>query len=354
MRRVVSLKTAVVALLFSGLFSGVAYGGDAAYKVYGKETSLKQVQKDHQAELFEIESKKYQIIKGLAEQAFLDAYWAKKAKASGKSTSAARNEYMAKYVKVSEKEAKETWEKFKDHPQLSKLSKDEQMKQVKEYLKDKSSRDLIQSILDTAYNKKDLVIAYPKPQEPIYEVKVTKDDPLHYGPKSSDTKPMGCKLGDCPITVVEYSEFQCPFCSRVLPDVKRLLADYKGKVVWAVRDFPLGFHDRARPAALAAKCAANQGKYWGMYELLFKNQRELTDANFEKFAGKLKLNKAKFKKCLKGDPKALALIEKNYRSGAALGVTGTPAFFINGRRISGAQPYGKFKEIFDEEIAKKK
>ena len=161
---------------------------------------------------------------------------------------------------------------------------------------------------------------------------------------------MGCAGEACPITVVEFSEFQCPFCERVLPAVRQLLNDYKGKVRWIVRDFPLGFHKRARPAAVAARCAKQQGKYWEMYEELFKNQRSLEDEDLKKYAKNVGLNLDKFLKCFGNPEDQLKVIEKNFRSGEELGVTGTPAFFINGRRIAGALPYDEFKRIFEEEL----
>mgnify|MGYP003683691671 FL=1 len=176
-------------------------------------------------------------------------------------------------------------------------------------------------------------------------------DPVKYGPKPTDIKPAGCK-DDCKITVIEYSEFQCPFCEKILPTVRQLMSEYKGKVRWIVRDFPLGFHKRARPAAAAAHCAKDQDKYWQMYEELFKNQRKLEDSDLTKYAKNIGLNMKKYDKCISSGVK-MSDIEENYRSGEQLGVTGTPAFFVNGRRLSGALPYGEFKKIFKEELAKK-
>ena len=132
--------------------------------------------------------------------------------------------------------------------------------------------------------------------------------------------------------------------------VRQLLNDYKGKVRWVVRDFPLGFHKRARPAAVAARCAKDQGKYWEMYEELFKNQRSLEDEDLKKYAKNIGLQLDKFQKCFENPTEQLKIIEKNFKSGEELGVTGTPAFFINGRRIAGALPYEEFKRIFDEEL----
>ena len=153
---------------------------------------------------------------------------------------------------------------------------------------------------------------------------------------------------------MEYSEFQCPFCSKVVPDTKRILAEYKGKIRWIVRDFPLSFHDRAKPAAIAAKCAAEQGKYWNMYSQLFDNQRNLGDSDLKSYADKIGLDKGKYDQCVANPGPMEAKIEKNMQTGMALGVSGTPAFFINGRRLSGAMPYSEFKRIIDDELSGKK
>ena len=152
--------------------------------------------------------------------------------------------------------------------------------------------------------------------------------------------------------MVEYSEFQCPFCSRVIPDTKRLLQKYEGKIAYSVRDYPLSFHNRAKPAAIAAKCASNQGKYWEMYHKLFENQRALSDDDFKSYAASIGLKVDQFNKCVKNPGEAAKTIEENFQSGAALGVTGTPAFFINGRRLTGARSYAEFESIIEEELKK--
>jgi protein-disulfide isomerase len=120
-----------------------------------------------------------------------------------------------------------------------------------------------------------------------------------------------------------------------------------------VRDFPLSFHDRARPAAVAAKCAADQGKYWNMYTTLFDNQRNLSDNDLKTYADKIGLDKGKFDQCVANPALVTARIDKNFQSGVALGVSGTPAFFINGHRLSGAMPYSEFKRVIEDELSGK-
>ena len=344
-------------LVCAGLFSTSLVAQDKqspAYKIAGKTVSMDEVYKSDVASFYDLEKKKFELIERIAKEKYLEHFWANQAKESGKSIAEAQKAYEDKNVKVSDKEVKETLEKFKDHPSLQKLDKAEQERQVRDYLSERSKRELFDSIVDSGMKKGELVISYPEPEEPVYSVPVRSDDVVRYGPDATDTKPAGCKGDDCPITVVEYSEFQCPFCTRVLPDVKRLLGEYKGKIRWIVRDFPLSFHDRARPAAIAAKCAAAQGKYWQMYSILFENQRNLGDNELKSYADKIGLDKGKFDTCFSKPASVEALIDQNFQSGVQLGVSGTPAFFINGRRLSGAMPYGEFKKIIDDELKGRK
>jgi protein-disulfide isomerase len=155
-----------------------------------------------------------------------------------------------------------------------------------------------------------------------------------------------------PITIVEFSDFQCPFCSRVEPTVDRVMEDYKGKVRLFFRDFPLPFHEKAPKAHEAALCANDQGKYWEMHKKLFANQQALDVEQLKGYAKDLQLDGAKFDKCLDSGSKA-ATVEAHKKAGEEAGVTGTPAFFINGRMISGAQPYEQFKELIDAELAQR-
>lgn len=348
MRRNLVLCAAAVLLAQSGLAQ------DQAFKINNKSTSVKDLYKEHQSSFFKIEEEKYQLIEQLAYDAYLTQYWQNLAKKTGKSVDASKKEYLSKNATVSEQEIKATMDQFKEHPELKKLSKEEQTSRIKEYLADRKERAAIEAIISAAVKNKELQVLYPKPKEPVYTLTVEPSDNVRYGTNDDDITPKGCS-NDCPITVVEYSEFQCPFCERVIPASKRLLKEYEGKVRWVVRDFPLSFHNRARPAAIAAHCAAKQGKFWHYYASLFANQTSLGDADFEKYAGKIKgLDAAKWKECVKAPGDIASTIDKNIKTGSEYGVSGTPAFFINGRKLSGALPYDEFKRVFEEELSSKK
>ncbi len=162
------------------------------------------------------------------------------------------------------------------------------------------------------------------------------------GPSKGDPK--------APITIVEFSDFECPFCSRAEEAVKQVLEAYKGKVRVVYRDFPLPFHAKAQKASEAALCAGDQNKYWEMHEKLFANQQKLDLPDLKAHAKEVGVDMGKFDQCLASGAKA-GVVEASKKAGEAVGVTGTPAFFINGRPLTGAVPFDQFKEIIDRELA---
>ena len=154
------------------------------------------------------------------------------------------------------------------------------------------------------------------------------------------------------VTIVEFSEFQCPFCKRVLPTTEKISKEYGDKVRIVWRNNPLPFHKDADPAAQVAMEAFKQGgdkKFWEVHDLLFENQKALSRENLESYAEKAGLDMAGVKKAL--DEKThQADIKADQAVAAKFGARGTPNFFINGRNLRGAQPYEKFKAVIDDEI----
>lgn len=152
------------------------------------------------------------------------------------------------------------------------------------------------------------------------------------------------------ITVIEFSDFECPFCKRSQDVNKKLREKYKGQIRWVFRDFPLDFHENAMYAHMAANCAIPQGKYWEFFELLFENSGNLTRSNVDYLATKAGLDKEKYQDCLKNESALRQEIENDIREGQSFGVTGTPAFFINGIYVSGALPFEYFDDIIQKEL----
>ncbi len=187
-----------------------------------------------------------------------------------------------------------------------------------------------------------------KGQEPpvdttVWKVPVDSDDPVKGGK-------------DALVTIVEFSEFQCPFCKRVEPTIKQILDTYKDdvRIVW--KDNPLGFHPRATPAANFARAAykakGNEG-FWKAHDALFESQPKLEDADFEKIAGEIGVPWGVAKQAIESD-KYGDKFEQSQDLALDLQARGTPHFFINGIRLAGAQPFEKFKEVIDEQLAKAK
>ena len=159
--------------------------------------------------------------------------------------------------------------------------------------------------------------------------------------------PLGNK--SAPVTIVMFSDYECPFCKRAEPTVDAVMAKYKDKVQLYYRDYPLPFHQNAKPASEAAHCANAQGKFWEYHKKVMASE-DLSKAALQKIASDVGLDRKKFDECLdKGTFKQA--VEVEMVEGENLGIDGTPAFFINGRRLSGAQPVEKFSEIIDEELA---
>ncbi len=155
---------------------------------------------------------------------------------------------------------------------------------------------------------------------------------------------------DAPITIVEFSEYQCPFCGRVTPTLKALEQKYAGKVRIVFKDFPLQNHAQAPKAAEAAHCAGDQGKYWELHDQMFSNQQQLQIADLRKYAGAVGLDQTRFDRCLESGTHA-ANVQADVDLGSQIGVQSTPTLYINGRVVTGAQPASVFEAIIDEELA---
>ena len=156
---------------------------------------------------------------------------------------------------------------------------------------------------------------------------------------------------DAPITIVEFSDFQCPYCYQAYWTIKNVLKKYGAKVKFSYRDMPLaGAEADPNGTAAAARCAGEQGKYWEYHDLLFENQDDIGPRVFREFAGDLDLNATQFASCLES-AKFRAAIQEDFQEGLRLGITGTPFFFINGIPINGARPQPDFEQTIESELA---
>lgn len=158
--------------------------------------------------------------------------------------------------------------------------------------------------------------------------------------------------GDAPITIIEFADFQCPYCQRhVLQTYPQLLEDYGDQIRIIYKDFPLtGIHPQSLPAALAAQCAQEQGKFWEYHDLLFSGRIELGEDAYLAYADELGLDITSFTSCYQGARYSDA-VRADYDLGVEYGVNATPTFFINGIRLIGAQPFSVFANLIDSELS---
>ncbi len=198
---------------------------------------------------------------------------------------------------------------------------------------------------ETSIEEIEAKVAPPKPSgipgrpDPAATYKVEVGDAQAIGPDTAL------------VTIVTWSDFQCPFCKRVAPTVDQLRKDYGADLRVVFKHNPLSFHTSARPAAIAAEAAGKQGKFWEMHDKLFENNRDLSEKNFISWAKELGLDVKQFKRDL-DDPTIARRVDNQQAEGNRLGARGTPAFFVNGRFLSGAQPIASFKKLIDQERGK--
>jgi protein-disulfide isomerase len=155
-----------------------------------------------------------------------------------------------------------------------------------------------------------------------------------------------------PVTIIEFSDFECPFCTRVVPSIDEAVKTYGDQIRVVFRQFPLNIHPRAQKAAEASLCAHEQGKFWQMHDAMFADQKKLEVADLKAKASALGVDQAKFDQCLDGS-KFAAQVATDLADGQKVGVTGTPAIFINGRSINGAVPFADLAKVIDDELSRK-
>jgi len=157
---------------------------------------------------------------------------------------------------------------------------------------------------------------------------------------------------DAPVVIQEWSDFQCPFCSRfaleTLPSIMQTYVD-TGKVRFEYHHFPLSFHPQALKAAVASECAGEQSKFWEMHDKIFAGQATLADGSYATWAKELALDETKFSSCMSSG-KFNSAIQQDMATGQAAGISGTPGFLINGKFVSGAQPFSVFEQVIDAEL----
>jgi protein-disulfide isomerase len=176
------------------------------------------------------------------------------------------------------------------------------------------------------------------PASKLYQSLIRETDPVRGGQQAE-------------VTIMEFGDFECPHCAEIYPNLLKILVEYKGKVKLIWKDFPIPSHPQARLAALAARCAAEQGKFWEYHDYLFENQESLSRELYNQIALELNLNLAEFNKCLEGQDK-IELVGQGLTDGQKLGVDATPYLFVGNQVFNYALSYEELKGVVDEELGK--
>ena len=309
-----------------------AGSGTVAAKVGDTTISIQDVDAKAAANLMKVRQQEYEARQSVLDDMINDQLFEREAKAKGVSKDELiKTEIASKVADPTQPEIDAYYEQNKGR--MGGQTKEQIGPQISAMLKSQKMAGIQQDYLKTLRAKYGVKVLLEPPR-----VQVTADDdPSRGGP------------ADAPVTIVEFSDFQCPFCSRAETVVDEVMKKYGNKVHLVYRDYPLSFHPFAEKAAIASECAKDQGKYWEMHNAMFGNQSKLAVADLVETAGGLGMDKDKFKACVDGD-KFKSEVQHDFQDGQKYGVTGTPTFFINGIMIVGARGVESFSEIIDREL----
>lgn len=243
-----------------------------------------------------------------------------------------KREVEAKIPEPTQAQIAELYEQVKTQRNVQGKSLEEIRPQIVEYLKGNAGRETYEKLIGRLRTESNVVVNLEPPR-----VKVAEGGNPALGSSNA------------PVTIIAFTDYECPFCSRAEDTMVKILETYKDKVRVVVRDFPLDFHQNAQKAHEAAGCALEQGKFAAMHEKLFKNQRALQVPQLKQYAEQIGLDAAKFAECLDSGKRA-SEVSQDLADGSAVGVTGTPAFFVNGQLLSGALPFEDFAKVIDAEL----
>jgi protein-disulfide isomerase len=300
--------------------------------VDGKPISTAELDDMIGGRLFSVRQQEYQIRKQVLEEAISKRLLEQEAAARKISVQElTRVEVEGKATPVTEEEKKEFYDKNK--ARFGQKAEQEALQQIEAALRQQKQQERRAAFMKELRDKAGVKVMLEPPR-----VAVTAGDNPAKGPENA------------PVTLIEFSDFQCPYCARVNPTLKKLQEAYPDKLRIVFRDHPLlSLHKNAQIAAEAAACAHEQGKFWEMHDRLFANQAKLEPADLKQHAADLGLETEAFNKCFDAG-KYKAEVQRDTEEASRLGVSGTPAFFINGRLLVGAQPYESFVQVIDEEL----
>ncbi len=311
-------------------------------EIAGRKITLKELDDKWQevdpAEQSRVTQLVYQNRRNVLDQMVGDVLIEQAAKAAGQSAEQYLNLEVAKRVtQPTDADVRKFFEANKDRTQGRTM---EQLRDpIREFLQGQRQLQARAQLVDDLKKKSGTPIRVLL-DAPRRELTVAAHDPVR-GPAAA------------PITIIEFSDYQCPYCGRVTPTLDKLLAAYPDKIKLVFKDFPLPNHPLAPKASEAAHCASEQGKYWEMHDRIFANQQALEVPALKKHAVDLGLDTARFDQCLDSGKHA-DIVKADLDEGQKLGIQSTPTLYINGRPVVGAQPYEYFVSVIEEELARTK
>ncbi len=304
---------------------------DVVATVGDKKITRAQLEDATRAKLIEIENEKYDALREALDGMIADDLVKREAEARKTTPDALLTEEVEKKIPTpSDQEVQKVYEENKD--QLGGQSLEQIKPKIVQYLKSQKEEERRNAFVAELKKKYPTTVSL---RPPVVDVATAGR------PERGAKNPQ--------VTIIEFSDYQCPFCRRAESTVEQVMNTYGDKVRLVYRDYPLPMHPQARPASEAAACANEQGKFWEYHAKLFHGDG-LEPDKLKTYADQVGLDRKKFDECLEKKPYKDA-IDKDFADGEKAGVNGTPAFFINGRMLSGAQPFEKFKEVIDEELA---
>ncbi len=307
---------------------------DVVATIDGQPITRKELEDAATGQLSRLQAQVYQIHKMALDNLIGDKLVESAAKKAGKSTQDFMKEEVESKIKPpTDDEIKKFYEENKT--QMGGKALADMKDQIRDFLSTSQRRQFEGQLAQRLHDAAKIETQLQPPRS-----KVEAGDAPSKGPANA------------PVTIVEFSDFQCPFCGRARPTVKQIIETYGDKVRYVFRDFPLSFHKQSLKAHEAAQCANDQGKYWEMNTKLFESQTQLDVDNLKKYAKDLGIDAKAFDQCLDSG-KFTKKIQSSIDYGSSVGVSGTPSFFVNGIPVSGARSFADFKQLIDDELKRK-
>jgi protein-disulfide isomerase len=308
-----------------------------AAKVGDDVISLDEVQHAVHGQLAQIERQRHSLINQKLEELVEKRLLAQEAKKRGTNEEQlVKDEIEAKTPEILETEVSDFIEQ--NRARLPQGAEAELRLKVRDFLRSQRINQRRQAYVQTLRDQ--------------FKVAVYLEEPASARVQLNSDKGFARGQKDAPVAIVEFSDYQCPFCKAVRGTVNEIFARYNGKVRWIFRDFPSQrLHPTALKAHEAARCAGDQGKFWEYHDVLFERSPQHSPEELKQYAQELGLSSSAFSDCLESS-KYQADVAGDLQEGARMGVSGTPTFFINGRLAEGAMPFAVFQKLIESELAR--